>query len=415
MERAILHCDLNNFYSSVELVKHPELQGKPVVVAGDITKRHGIILAKSYEAKAYGITTGDALYEAHEKCPDLVAVDAHFEDYLYYSQRVKAIYERYSDQIESYGIDECWIDVTGSLSYFGCDAKTLADRIRKQVFEELGLTISVGVSWNKVFAKLGSDYQKPDATTVISKDNYQQLVWELPAQDLLFVGRSSAEKLYRQGIYTIGDIARSEASLMKQLLGKVGEMLWAFANGMDVSKVALSDYMREIKSVGNSITTVRDIYTEEEAKLVFYVLCESVAERLKRQGLEGRTISIYLRSWDLHSFTRQVTLDDPTDICEEIMEQVMILLHRHYAFKEPLRSIGLQVAQLKPKQRPVQLALMDDHKKRNRSRTIDQVMAAVRERYGHASIKRCSMLLERELTAFDPLHEHIIHPEIFIR
>lgn len=257
MERVILHCDMNNFYASVECLHNPSIRGKPVAVCGDAELRHGIVLAKNYIAKSYGIKTGDVIWEARQKCKDLVVISANFPLYLRFSQLARKIYERYTDQIESFGIDECWLDVTGS-SCFGT-GEQIANEIREAIKFELGCTTSIGVSWNKIFAKLGSDMKKPDATTVISKDNYKDTIFKLPAEDLLYVGRTTNAKLKKLNINTIGDVAQADIEFLKMRLGKWGEYLWIFANGYDQSNVSLNGAESVIKSVGNSTTTIRDL------------------------------------------------------------------------------------------------------------------------------------------------------------
>lgn len=251
MERVILHSDLNNFYASVECLDNTTLRGKPVAVCGDPELRHGIVLAKSYEAKAFGVATGQAIWEAKQRCPDLMVVPPRYDRYIELSQSVRALYVQYTDQVEPFGLDESWLDVGGSVGLFG-DGKHIADEIRLRVRHEIGLTVSVGVSFNKVFAKLGSDLKKPDATTVISRENFRELAWSQPVSDLLYVGPATTKKLGRYGIRTIGDLARTDPAFPHAILGKVGVMLWRFANGLDSSGVATYYAMPPIKSIGNS-------------------------------------------------------------------------------------------------------------------------------------------------------------------
>lgn len=212
-DRTILHCDMNNFYASVECLYNPALRGKPVAVGGDVEARHGIILAKNYEAKKYGVQTGEALWQAKQKCPGLTIVPPSFEKYLRFSRLAREIYGCYTDRIESFGLDECWLDLTGSERLFG-GGKAVADKLRERIKFELGVTISVGVSHNKIFAKLGSDMKKPDATTVITRENYKDVVWPLPVSDLLFVGPATTRKLARYGIHTIGQLAQADGRRM---------------------------------------------------------------------------------------------------------------------------------------------------------------------------------------------------------
>ena len=278
MERTILHVDLNNFFASVECKYRPELKDGYMAVCGSVEDRHGIVLAKNQKAKNMGVKTGMTIKEAESLCPNIVFVEAHHDRYIEWSKKVKKIYSEYSDRVESFGIDESWIDVTNSLKLFG-SGKTIADEIRKRVREEFDLTVSVGVSFNKVFAKLGSDIKKPDATTVITRLNYKTLVWKMPVSDLLFVGRATLSKLKRVGINTIGDLAQADLEYITKYLGKWGEVLWGYANGNDETPVLKETESEEIKSVGNSITCYRDLTDEEDVKIMFSSLCDSVSER----------------------------------------------------------------------------------------------------------------------------------------
>ena len=253
MERTILHCDCNGFFASVECVHRPELKEVPMAVCGDPENRHGIILAKNELAKQYGVTTAETIWQAKRKCPQLVLVAPHHDEYAHYSRLVNEIYQQYTDRVEPFGIDESWLDVTGCEELFG-DGVTIAETLRRRVREEIGLTISVGVSFNKIFAKLGSDYKKPDATTVITRENFRQIVWPLPVGSLLYVGRAAQESLRRIGVTTIGELAQAEQKNLQLALGKLGEQLWVYANGMDESPVHRTDEKREVKSVGNGMT-----------------------------------------------------------------------------------------------------------------------------------------------------------------
>ena len=260
VERKILHSDVNSFYASVEMLYHPEHAGKPLAVGGDPEARHGIVLTANYTAKQKGVKTGQALWQAKSACPDLVVVPPRMELYLQFSSMLREIYGEYTDLVEPYGCDEAWLDVTGSTALKG-DEKKIADEIRSRVKKELGITVSIGISWNKIFAKLGSDYKKPDAITQFHKENYQSIVWNLPAADLLYVGRSTRTMLNRYGIKIIGKIATSDPDFLERLFGKMGLVLYSFANGWDDSPVAPEGYAAPIKSIGNSTTTPRDLAT----------------------------------------------------------------------------------------------------------------------------------------------------------
>lgn len=280
MNRTILHVDLDAFYASVETLYNPSLRGKPVAVVGDQELRHGIVLAKSYEAKRFGVQTGDAIWQAKQKCKELNLVPAHFSEYLKFSRLSKEIFADYSDRCESFGLDESWIDLTGCTHLFG-DGPQAAQEIRRRIKFELGITASVGVSFNKVFAKLGSDMNKPDGITVIPYDSFRETVWPLPVKDLLYVGKATTRKLQSYGIHTIGELAKTDRTFLEYRFGKIGGMLWTFANGLDTSPVSNIGAKSLIKSVGNSTTAPRDLITDQDVRITLYALCESVAERLR--------------------------------------------------------------------------------------------------------------------------------------
>lgn len=410
MDRVILHVDLNNFYASVECLYRPELRDKPVAVCGDAEARHGIVLAKNYPAKAYGVKTGDVIWEAKQKCPGLVTVPADFGKYLRFSRLARAIYGDYTDQIESFGIDEAWLDVTGSTALFG-NGETIAAAIRRRVREELGITASVGVSWNKVFAKLGSDQQKPDATTVITRENFREIVWPLPVEELLYVGRSTRRKLANRAIFTIGDLARRDVMDLRRLLGVWGETLWNFANGLDTSPVRHSGEESTVKSIGNSTTAVRDLVNSDDVKLIVYVLAESVAARLRKYGLKCTTVAIAVRDTDLYWFERQGKLGTPTCVAGDIARKAVELFAANYRWEKPIRSLGVRASGLVTATGSVQLDLFGPDKAKAES--LERVIDTIRRRFGHYSIQRAAMLLDRRLTGFNPKDENVIHPVSF--
>ncbi len=298
MNRTILHSDCNCFYVSVELLHHPELRGKPVAVGGDPEARHGIVLTADYTAKRYGVKTGMALWQAKQVCPDITFLPPRMDLYLRFSRMAQEIYADYTDKREPYGIDESWLDVTDSATLKG-DGFHIAQEISSRMKKELGITVSVGVSFNKIFAKLGSDYKKPDAITTMYEDEFQRKAWCLPVSDLLYVGNATNKKLYSMGIRTIGDLAKSDETLLVRKLGKMGSILWAFANGYDESPVKLENTSAPVKSVGNSTTTLRDMETDEDVKIVLYILAESVAARLRENGFRCRTVEISVRDKEL--------------------------------------------------------------------------------------------------------------------
>lgn len=404
MERSILHVDCNKFYASVECLYRPEIRDKPVAVGGNPETRHGIILTKNELASKYGLTVGEPIWKAKQKCPDLVIVPPNYPLYLRFSQLTRKIYEDYSDFIEPFGLDECWLDVTGCTR----PAVEIAEEIRVRVKQELGITVSVGVSFNKVFAKLGSDYKKPDAITVIDRNNYKQIVWGLPCGDLLMVGRSAQKKLNAYGINTIGDLANTEPSVLKALLGKNGEMLHSFANGTENSPVKHKDEISNVKSVGNSTTAPRDLVNEEDVRTVFRVLCESVSARLREKGLKGRVVTVFVRDKELSSFTRQMKMPANTDISTEIFYYAMMLFRANYMWNKPIRSLGVSVSDFDTVFE--QFDLDGTVENREKQEKIEQTIDSLRRRFGSYCIGRACQLKDTDLSKFNPHDEHIIHP-----
>lgn len=415
MERIILHCDLNNFYASVECLHHPEYRNVPLAVGGDVEKRHGIILAKNQLAKKYEIKTGEALWQALQKCPDLLIVKPNFSLYLRFSRLVKTIYQDYTDQIESFGIDECWLDVTHTLHLFKMTPKELADTIRQRIKEEIGITASIGVSFNKVFAKLGSDYKKPDATTVITRENMEQIVYPLPVSDLLYVGRATKEKLYTLGIRTIGDCARFDVQILKRRLGKWGEYLWRFASGEDTSPVLVRDYEPQVKSIGNSTTAPKDLKNLDDVRIIVYILAESVAARLKEAHLMAFTIAIGVRDVELKGFTRQIKMDEATQLSDTIAEAALDLFAKHVDFELPLRSIGIKATDLIVERNLEQINLFEDPFLKQKKMNLEVTIEKIRERYGFQAVQRCLMLQDTLLSGFNPKQDHVIFPESYFK
>lgn len=311
MLRSILHCDMNNFYASVECMLDPALKKYPIAVCGSVEERHGIVLAKNYKAKAFDVKTGDAVWQAKQKCKDLVVVPPHYEEYIKYSKLARSVYERYTDQVEPYGMDECWLDISGTESLFGSPEK-VANEIRETMKFELGLTISVGVSFNKIFAKLGSDMKKPDAVTVIPKDTFREKIWGLPAADLLGVGRATQRVLDSYCIRTIGDLANTDPEFLRRRLGKNGVVLWNYANGNDLSLVAKKDFVSPIKSVGHGITTVADLEKPEQVWPVFLELTQDIGHKLRVHGLSAEGVAIHIRDNTLNTRQWQTKIALPT-------------------------------------------------------------------------------------------------------
>lgn len=413
MERTILHCDLNNFYASVECLYNPSIRDCPVAVCGSQDLRHGIVLAKNYIAKKYKITTGEAIWQAKQKCPNLVVVNPNYSLYLRFSKEAREIYSRYTNLIEAFGIDECWLDVSESTKLYGSGEK-IANEIRETIKDELGITASVGVSFNKIFAKLGSDLKKPDAVTVISKENYRQLVWKLPVGELLYVGRSTQKKLNNIGIMTIGDLASVSPAFLRSLLGKWGEILWAFSNGMDHSEVTAVDFENTIKGIGNSMTTARDLVNNDDVKLTFYVLAESVAERLRKHNFMGKTIQIYIRDNELCSIERQSKLPNPSCISSEIAAKAFDIFNKNWSWQKPIRSLGIRATDLVTADTHIQLCLLEDQNRRLKQEALEQSIDELRKRFGHYAVQRALFLKDKALNA-NPVEDNIIHPVSFFR
>jgi len=408
-KRTILHADMNNAYASIEMLHHPKLRGHPVAIGGSAESRHGIILARNYEARPYGVKVGQALWEALDKCPGLIIVPPDYGKYLKFSGLFFRILSEYSSQVEPFGLDEAWADVSDSVWKYG-SGKLMADEIRERVKSELGISVSIGVSYNKIFAKLGSDLKKPDATTVISEDNYREVVWPVAASELLGVGRATRIKLLKYGICTIGDIAAYDPTLLQSWLGKWGLFLWIYANGKDSSPVCGTGYENAVKSVGNSTTTPRDLENEEDCRIVFLNLAESVAERLRELNLMAKTAEITLRANDLSSFSRRQKLKLPTHIATELTDAAMELLRKNYGFDKPLRSIGIRAADLVPIGSCWQSCLFADDAKREKIARLEFVVDDIRRRFGHFSVGRALLMSDAKLGKLNPKAEHVIHP-----
>ena len=389
MERTILHCDLNSFYASVELLDHPELAGKPAAVCGDPDSRHGVILAKNEPAKAMGVKTAETVWQARKKCPGLVLLKAHHDKYHEYSQKVNAIYDRCTDLVEPFSIDESWLDVTGSLPLFHTDGKGLADMLRQQVRQELGLTISVGVSFNKVFAKMGSDYKKPDATTVITRENYRSLLWPLPVTDLIFVGRAAAKTLGDYGIRTIGDLAAADRATLSALLGKQGLTLHDYATGAEHAPVIPASELPPPKSVGNGLTFPRNLVGWEELRAGVALLSDEVAARLRRLDMKCATVNIAVRDPNFKDISRQKGLSAPTWLAREITQAAMELLKLSWSPKAPVRALTVTAQSLLPAHMAAeQLDLLspDAAPRREKVEKLERAMDGIRDRYGKEAI-----------------------------
>ncbi|MBQ0083357.1 MAG: DNA polymerase IV [Clostridiales bacterium] len=387
LDRIILHCDLNNFFASVSLLENQTLINRPVAVGGDKEQRHGIILAKNEIAKKFGVKTAEAIWEAKRKCPDLIILPPDYKKYTEYSLRAKEIYQRYTDMIEPFGIDECWLDITGSTLLFG-SGEEIAHKIRREIKKELGITISVGVSFNKVFAKLGSDMKKPDAVTVISRENFKEKVWPLGIEVLLFAGRKTVEKLNSSGVFTVGDITLCSDDMLTRLLGKNGIDLKRYALGEDNSKVSDAHLHEKPKSIGRSVTESADFTNSDEVWQTFITLSEEISKNLRKHGLYAGGVQIHTRNSELKikEFSRK--LDTPTDMSLVIAKAGLSLFEENYYWDLPLRSVGIRAINLKDAVYARQQDIFSDFELTDKKEKIENSIYEIREKFGDKSIKR---------------------------
>lgn len=396
MERTILHIDMNNFYATVECMLNPSLKGKPVAVCGNTEERHGIVLAKNYAAKAYGVKTGDVNWEAKQKCPGLVIVPPHYEEYIKYSKLARRIYADYSDRIEPFGMDEVWLDATGTMGIFG-NGEHLADEIRERIRFELGLTVSVGVSFNKVFAKLGSDMKKPDATTVISGSDWREKVWPLPVEELLGVGRATKQVMDRYCIKTIGDLARANVNLLAYQLKSRAWQLVAFANGNDHSHVLHKDFVVPAKSVGHGITTLQDLENEQEVWNVMLELVQDINRKLVEYGKKAGGIAIYVRDNALITKQWQHKLELPIQASLSLAREAFNLFKRFYTWQRPIRSVTVSAIDLCDASVPVQRTLFADNDRDEKLDKLGETICGIRARFGKDAIRNASLLCDLKM------------------
>lgn len=388
-ERVILHCDLNNFFASVSLLFNPTLRSVPVAVCGDKEQRHGIVLAKNEAAKRCGVKTAEAIFEAKAKCPELVILPPMMDKYKEYSEKAHRIYEEYTDMIEPFGIDECWLDVTGSRLLFG-SGEEIADKIRREIKQKLGITVSVGVSFNKVFAKLGSDMKKPDGITVISRENFREKIWRLPISDLLFVGRKTTDRLRSCGICTIGDAAVCSDEMLERLLGKNGLELKRYALGEDNSPVSRQHEKATPKSIGRSVTRQQDFKTPDEIWGMFLSLAREISDSLREQGLYAGGVQVHIRNAALSIKEFSRSYPDSVNGAKIIAERGMELLNEHFGFTEPLRSVGLRAINLRGYQTAIQEDIFGDSEKRETEEKIESSIYELRKKFGSTSITRAA-------------------------
>ena len=387
MDRIILHCDLNCFYASVELLSHPDLRDVPMAVCGDPQSRHGIILAKNEPAKKFGVQTAETIWQAKKKCPDLVLLPPHHDLYREYSRKVNTIYDEYTDLVEPFGIDESWLDVTHTLHLFGGDAKLLADTLRERMKRQLGLTLSVGVSFNKVFAKLGSDYKKPDATTVISRENWNELVWPLPVGDLLYVGGAARKLLKQYGITTIGQLAACKPEMLETLMGKMGTQLYDYANGLDRDPVRSRYDTEPVKSVGNGTTFPQNLTTREQVHAGIAVLADSVASRLRHAGLYAGGVQVTVRDPQFHDRSRQRQLAAPTHLIRDLTDAAMELLYELWKPPSPIRALTVTAIHLVQEGEAYeQVDLFSSGPGKEKQEKLEGAMEQIRKKFGADAI-----------------------------
>ena len=392
MDRVILHCDMNGFFASVELLDYPHLKDKPMAVCGNPDNRHGIILAKNELAKAYGVVTAETLWQARKKCPDLQVVPPHHSKYKHYSKLLNEIYLRYTDMVEPFSVDESWLDVTGSQKLFG-NGKQIADEIRETVKKELGLTLSAGVSFNKIFAKMGSDYKKPDATTVISRDNYKDILWPLDIRAMFFVGKVTADKLHDFGIKTIGELAKTDKSSLIGLLGKQGGVIHDYANGLDITPVLRFDQQEKIKSVGNGTTFRRNLTGEEDIRTGVTALSDTVASRLRKYKMKAFGVKVDIKDPNFKVISRQVQLDNPTNLTEVIADTAMELIRKHWRMRDPIRLITVTAINLCDENQAQQLSLFaDENINTDKEERAERAMDDIREKFGNSAISFGSVI-----------------------
>ena len=391
MERVILHVDMNNFYASVECMLNPELKNYPIAVCGNQEERHGIVLAKNYKAKAFGVSTGETIWQAKGKCPNLVVVPPHYDEYVKYSKKARAIYERFTDKVEPFGMDECWLDVSASTRLFG-NGEKIANKIRKTINFELGLTVSVGVSFNKIFAKLGSDMKKPDAVTVITKDSFKNMIWNLPASDLLGIGRATTKKLASYGITTIGQVANWPLDFFQRKFGKNGETIWRFANGLDDSEVITRNIEFLDKSCGHGITALADLEDSSEVWRFMLELSQDIGHRLLTFNKKAKGVAISVRDNQLFTKQWQCSIPLATQSPSIIAKEAFSLFEKNYSWKHPIRSITVQAISLVPMDYTEQIDLFYDAEKTSRIEAIDKAVDEIRSRYGYNAIKNAALL-----------------------
>ena len=392
--RIIFHVDVNAAYLSWEAVyriRHlgakEDLRSRAAAVAGDTALRHGIILAKSVPAKRYGIRTGESILEAKRKCPSLILVPPHYQLYEKASKAFIEILKEFSPAVEQYSIDEALIDMTGTRALWYSPEAT-AEAIRKRVRDELGFTVNIGISSNKVLAKMASDFEKPDKVHTLFPEEIETKLWPLSVSELFFVGSRTKRKLDSLGIYTIGELARTDPEILKSHLKKQGEILWAFANGIDTSPVEPEPAVN--KGYGNSLTLPFDVTDIPHARLALLGLSETLGARMRKDQVRAQVFTLSVKTWDFRCYSHQKKFSDPTDLTEEIYKRAVLLLGQVWK-GEPIRHLGIQGSGLAGKDMPVQGSLFQGEayeKRRRAEMTVDRI----RQRYGADAVKRAAFL-----------------------
>ncbi len=397
MLRTILHCDMNNFYASVECMLNPSLRDKAVAVCGSVEERHGIVLAKNYAAKAFGVSTGEAIWQAKKKCPNLTIVEPHYEQYMKFSRKAREIYGRYTDQIEPYGMDECWLDVTASRTMG--NGFEIADEIRRTITFELGLTISAGVSFNKIFAKLGSDMKKPDAVTCIPQETFRDQIWNLPASDMLGVGRATEKVLTRFGINTIGQLAAAPDYLLQSHFGKNGMALKRYANGLDSSPVMRCDYVSPVKSIGHGITTLQDLENNAEVWAIMLDLVQDIGTKLRTHKKKAGGVAIYIRNNELFGKEWQCKFGMPTHSPTYLARAAYDLFCKSYKWERPIRSVTVRAIYLVEEDAPIQCDFFTDMNALDKRERLDAAIESIRSRFGKNAIRNAVLCQNIKLPA----------------
>lgn len=401
--RKILHIDINGFYASVECLLDESLFGKPVAVSGSVSDRHGVVLAKNQQAKVLGIKTGMTVYQAKKLVPNLIIRETHHDMYMKYSKAVKAIFFEYTDYVESFGIDEAWLDITNSRKHGG-DAEKIAHEIRNRVKDEIGLTVSIGVSFNKVFAKLGSDLKKPDAVSVIPYEKFKEILYPLAVENLLYVGRATKQKLNKLNIHTIGDLASANEDLLIEHLGKWGSVLYSYAIGEDHSEVKKYLEKDEYKSIGNSLTFYRDLDNNLDVETLLILLSESVCSRMKDYGYKyARTVSIVITNTLLSSVVRMKKLKHPTNMSSEIADAAMSLFKANFDWSTNVRMLGVSVSDFTTED---QLDFDTDLNKKQKKENLENAVESLRKRFGRSAINRAVVLRDEKFVELDIKDSH---------